>query len=191
VCDFISLEDKCIISPEEELEVYERHENSIDDPRYVQFFMKFVNMAIIDHVERDEIECLDFGSGPEPVLAKLLRRQFDWQVDIYDKYYALEKIYKGNQYDLITSTEVAEHFDNPLRYFKLFKKLLRPDGLLSIMTLFHPSCDDFYNWFYINDPTHISFYSAKTLGVISEIVGLDILYCDDHRYVTFSHACPP
>jgi SAM-dependent methyltransferase len=190
-CDFVSLEEQHIITSEEEFEVYERHENSINDPRYVEFFMKFIDDAIIDHIEPNEIECLDFGSGPEPVLAELLENKFGWQVDIYDKFYSREKVYKDNTYDLITSTEVAEHLDDPLHYFRLFKRLLRPDGLLSIMTLFHPGSNDFANWFYINDPTHISFFSEKTMEVISEIIGLDILYCDNHRYVTFSHACPP
>ncbi|MDW7657383.1 MAG: class I SAM-dependent methyltransferase [Bacillota bacterium] len=149
-------------------------------------------MAIVDHIDTVSVKCLDFGSGPEPVLAELLKREFDWSVDIYDKFYATDRVYEGNIYDLITSTEVAEHLDDPLHYFRLFKELLHQNGVLSIMTLFHPSSiEDFTNWFYINDRSHISFYTPKTMKVIADIVGLDVLYCDENRYITFSHACPP
>lgn len=187
-CDFIFLEDRHLCTPKEELERYKQHENSIDDPVYVEIFMKFINKAVLAYTKKDDIECLDFGSGPQPVLAELLEREFAWSVDIYDKFYATEKVYEGKTYDLITATEVAEHLDDPLHYFKLFKKLLRPEGTLSVMTLFHPGKDDFTGWFYINDPSHIAFYSEKTMETIAAIVGLNILYCDKDRYVTFSHA---
>lgn len=187
-CEFISLEDSFLLTSEEEFDIYERHENSIEDPAYVGFFQSFIENAIVDHMDKEDARCLDFGSGPSPVLAQLLEGQFDWSVDRYDKFYTSEKVYEGNRYDLITSTEVVEHLDDPLHYFRLFKSLLAPDGILSIMTLFHPGNDeDFADWFYPRDPSHISFYTPKTMEVIAEQVGLAILYCDDHRYITLSH----
>lgn len=189
-CDFIFLEEQHLCTTEEEFNRYKRHENSIEDAGYVAIFMKFINKAIVDYVKRDDIKCLDFGSGPQPVLAELLEREFGRSVDIYDKFYASEKVYEGKTYDLITATEVAEHLDDPLYYFQLFKKLLRPEGILSVMTLFHPGKDNFTEWFYINDPCHISFYSTKTMAVIAGIVGFDIRYCDNNSCVTFSHAVP-
>lgn len=191
-CEFIFLEKQFLISPEDEFQIYELHENNIDDPRYVEFFMKFIDAAIVDYMDIEDANCLDFGSGPEPVLAALLSRKFNWSVDLYDKFYASNKVFEGKRYDLITSTEVVEHLNDPVHYFQLFKDLLVPDGIISIMTLFHPANDEkFINWFYINDPSHISFYSPKTMGVIADLVGLNILYCDDTRYITLSNICPP
>ncbi|MDW7658578.1 MAG: class I SAM-dependent methyltransferase [Bacillota bacterium] len=177
------------MSPEKEFAEYENHENSVDDPEYVAYFRRFIDAAIRDYIAPGDIQCLDFGSGPEPVLAKVLERDFGWSVDIYDKFYATPKVYEGRQYDLVTATEVVEHFSDPLHYFRLFKKLLRPDGILSIMTQFHPAeNEDFLNWFYIRDPSHIAFYAPKTMAVIAASLNLSILFCDDQRYITFAHA---
>lgn len=186
-CDFIFLQDEFLISDQEEFQVYQQHENFLGDPQYTAFFMKFVKQAILDYVKKDQPRCLDFGSGPQPVLAHLLEEKFGWSVDIYDKFYAPDKIYQGKVYDLITSTEVVEHLADPLFYFKLFKELLAPQGSLAIMTLFHTTCSEFTEWFYINDPSHIAFYSKKTMQVIAELLDLKLLYCDDHRYVSFGH----
>lgn len=150
--------------------------------------MKFIDGAVAKYVNVENVQCLDFGSGPQPVLAELLEREFGWTVDVYDKFYAPEKVYEGRVYDLITATEVVEHLSDPLQYFKLFKELLQSNGILSVMTLLHPGKDDFITWSYINDPSHISFVSVKTLEVISGIVGLEILYCDNIRYATFSRS---
>ena len=76
----------------------------------------------------------DFGSGPSPVLAELLSSNHGYTMDIYDKFYSPLKIYKNKKYDLVISTEVVEHLDNPIIYFKLFKELLNEQGTLSIMT---------------------------------------------------------
>ncbi len=191
-CDFIFLDDQFVLSPESEFAVYENHENSIDDLKYVAYFKRYIDAAIRDYVAPGDLQCLDFGSGPEPVLARVLERDFGWSVDIYDKFYATSSVYEGREYDLITSTEVVEHFSDPMQYFRLFKKLLRPGGILSIMTLFHPTDnDDFLDWFYIRDPSHIAFYSPKTMAVIAASLDLSVVFCDNRRYITFAQTCPP
>ncbi|HCU08778.1 MAG TPA: class I SAM-dependent methyltransferase [Clostridiales bacterium] len=186
-CEYIFLDDAFRLSPEDEFNEYERHQNSIEDPRYVAFFEGFIKDAIISHTSKKEMRCLDFGSGPSPVLAQLLERKFGWTVDLYDKFYASSEIYRGNTYDLITATEVVEHLNDPMHYFRLFKDLLKPNGILSIMTLFHPKCDaEFMKWYYPRDPSHISFYTPKTMEVIAAHLGFQILFCDDLRYITLS-----
>ncbi len=186
-CDFIFMDDRFILTPEQEISIYENHENSIDDPEYVAYFSRFIEHAILNHKRTENPVCLDFGSGPEPVLAQILRQQFGWQADIYDKFYAADTTYIGKTYDLITSTEVAEHLDDPMHYFRLFKKLLNPGGILAVMTLLHPSDDEaFKRWFYIRDMSHISFYSRRTMQQIAADLDLDIVYCDGHRHITFA-----
>jgi 2-polyprenyl-3-methyl-5-hydroxy-6-metoxy-1,4-benzoquinol methylase len=36
-------------------------------------------------------------------------------MEIYDSYFSPEKVFLGKKYNLITSTEVFEHLDDPLR----------------------------------------------------------------------------
>jgi len=185
LCDFISKQSKWIISEEEEKSIYDTHQNSLEDPRYVDYFRKFLNCAVLKHIEKDSV-VLDFGSGPSPVLAQLLERDYHLKVDIYDYYYSPTKVYESKQYDLITSTEVVEHFLSPLDYFELFVAHLKPGGVLAIMTQFHP-CDDqlFLKWHYIRDLSHIAFYTVTTMIHIAKRVGLEMIYTDHKRYITF------
>ncbi len=184
-CEFISKDERQILPQNEELQLYERHENSIDDPDYVAFFQRFLEDAVFPY-ENGGSKGFDFGSGPSPVLAQLLERYHDYDMDIYDIYYAPEKVYTGKKYDLITCTEVAEHLENPVRYFRLFAALLKPGGILSVMTLFHNNDEeDFTGWYYMRDLTHISFYTPETLRYIAEETGLEMIHTDGVRYATF------
>lgn len=184
-CDFISKDENSIITSDEELRIYNNHNNSIDDPHYVAYFKNFINKAILEYCSPDR-HGFDFGSGPSPVLATILARDYDYFMDIYDKFYSPEKTYIGKKYSLITSTEVVEHLNDPLHYFKLFKELCAENGILSIMTLFHQKNDnEFLKWFYMRDMSHVSFYTPKTMHHIGEKIGLKVIYTDNKRYTTF------
>lgn len=184
-CEFIYKDYDSMISPKDELKIYNYHNNSIDDPSYVSFLKKFLNEAVLDFTNKGK-KGLDFGSGPSPVLSEIMKRDYNWDMEIYDLFYSPEKIYRNKKYDLITSTEVMEHLKNPLDYFVMFKDLLVDNGILAIMTLFHPNnVELFSNWHYIRDKSHISFFSLKTFEYIANIVGLEILYTNSERYITF------
>lgn len=129
---------------------------------------------------------LDFGSGPSPVLAKILERDYGYDMDIYDLFYATEKVYQDRRYDLITSTEVVEHLADPLVFFKFARDHLREDGLLAVMTLFHPEEDEaILKSHYLRDMTHISFFSLKTMETVAALTGLEVVYSDHKRYTAF------
>jgi hypothetical protein len=186
-CDFIFKGEESLISKEEELKIYNRHNNSIDDPHYVAYFKDFIDKTITPHCPNPK-KVLDFGSGPSPVLAMILERDYDFSVDIYDPFYSPEKVYRGKKYDLIVSTEVVEHLKDPLDYSLKFKELLVDDGFLCIMTLFHPNNDEkFKSWRYIGDKSHISFFTLKTMNYIAKKVGLSLVYSDNRRYTVFKN----
>lgn len=185
-CEFISKDANDILDPEDELKIYENHNNSIDDPRYVEYFKKFIDACVIDFIVK-EAKGLDFGSGPSPVLSRILQRDYGIKMDIYDPFYSPQKVYDGKKYDLITSTEVLEHLDDPLSYFRLFRTLLNEKGILAVKTAFHPGCAQrFLDWYYIRDKTHISFYTRKTFADIASVTGMDIIYSDGLEYVVFA-----
>lgn len=185
-CELISLDLSYHPSEQEAFKEYCLHENSSLDPSYVAYFRDFVEASLLPFVGEGR-RALDFGSGPSPVLATLLKEEYGYNCDCYDLYFSPEKVYIDQAYDLITSTEVIEHVDDPLPLFRLFSSLLAPGGILSIMTLLHPENDlEFLRWYYIQERSHISFYSLKTLCQLASFTGLTLLYSDGIRYACFA-----
>ena len=184
-CRFIFKDKADIISLDKELRLYNLHNNSIDDEIYVAYFKNFLNLAVFPYA-KNTAKWLDFGSGPVPVLAQILKRDYNIGADIYDKFYAKEPVYLGRKYDVITSTEVAEHIENPMEYFRMLKELLSDEGILAISTRFHPDEESvFLNWQYIREQSHISFYNKRTMEEIAFRLGFDLVYCDNTNYITF------
>lgn len=186
-CEFISKDQGSYISQAQELDIYNSHQNSIEDKAYVEYFKSFLKDSVF-RFEPTGKYGLDFGSGPSPVLSQILQRDYGYSMDIYDLFYAPEKTYENRSYDLITCTEVIEHLEDPRPYFELFSDLLREDGLLAMMTLFHPKDDPtFLKWHYIRDRSHISFYTPKTLEFLARQVGLKVIHTNHKRHITFAH----
>lgn len=167
VCDFIALQPEFFLDAKAEKARYELHENTIDDQGYVDMFEKFIDYAIKPYAVS---KILDYGSGPGPVLAELLERH-GYEADIYDPFFAARDL-QDSSYDLICSTEVFEHFNNPLETIINVIKLLKPGGYLAVMTMMSPAVESFSGWWYKNDPTHVSFYTAKTFEYIAEKLAL-------------------
>jgi len=184
-CEAISLQDKFIVTQQREKAQYENHNNSFESKGYVEMFEKFLDY-FWQNLDKNATNALDFGSGPGPVLAQILENR-SLHVDIYDKFYQPKKPYKNKKYDLITSTEVFEHLQDPLKILKLLKRHLEKGGQIAIMTLFHDNNEEsFWKWWYRRDPTHILFYTPKTFEVMADMCGLKVIKCDDKRIVVFT-----
>lgn len=182
-CEFIGIETEQHMTFSEERSEYDRHENSIENEGYVAMFKNFLDAAVIPFVT--EGEGLDFGSGPEPVLAQVMERDYEFKMDYYDLHYQPKRLYEEKTYDLIVSTEVMEHLHEPLDIMQILADHLKPGGILAMMTLFHENDNEkFLDWWYRRDVTHIGFFTPKTFEVLAEIVGLKVIYTDDYRYVT-------
>ncbi|MBU1093466.1 MAG: class I SAM-dependent methyltransferase [Firmicutes bacterium] len=181
-CEFIFKDKLHHASQAQELKKYDEHQNNLQDVGYVNFLTDFIQSAVYPYIKEGKV--LDFGSGPTPVLAAILKDQYHFDVDIYDLYYASTKIYENQIYDLITTTEVIEHLSNPIQAFQLFYDHLKPSGILSVMTLFHPkNQEQFFDWHYVRDLTHISFFTLKTMKVIAQNLNFELLDTNDYRYV--------
>lgn len=182
-CGFIGQDRGQLILFEEEREEYDRHENDINNEGYVNFFKRFLDAALIPYARLGD--GLDFGSGPEPVLSQVMARDYGTRPDIYDLHYSPEKVYQGKVYDYIVTTEVIEHVKDPKSVLRMFHQLLKPDGVVAIMTLFHEDDDDlFLKWWYRRDVTHISFFLPRTFDRMAKDIGFKRVYCDDTRYIT-------
>jgi len=178
-CHCIALDPRYYLSLEKENSLYDNHQNSLENEGYVKMFEDFLDYFWNDLTCKEK--ALDFGSGPTPVLAELLRRR-EVQVDYYDKFYQPIQCFENQTYDLITSTEVFEHLDDPVTTLSLLSQHLNPKGVIALMTLFHTNDEAFFlKWWYRRDPTHIMFYTPKTLEVLAQKCGLEVLKTDGKR----------
>lgn len=134
---------------------YDHHENHPDDPAYRRFLDRLAQ-PLIERLTSGS-SGLDYGCGPGPALAQMLRED-GFEMRNYDPIYVPDQQALERQYDFITCTEVVEHFHRPAREFERLTQLLRPKGWLGIMTRFQTDDARFANWHYRRDPTHVVFY---------------------------------
>ena len=185
-CDFIFLNREFILDVEKEKKAYEKHNNSLENEGYVNMFEKFIDEAMEPYIKKSD-EVLEFGSGPGPVLSILLRRR-GYSVDIYDPYFQPNWV-DDKRYDVISSTEVFEHFVDPIKNIELVLSKLKNGGILAVTTMFHPNdFDEFKKWWYPRDLTHISFYNLKTFEYLANKYNLDIVYNNSKNIVVFKRS---
>jgi hypothetical protein len=159
------------LSPDQEAARYRLHQNSLNDAGYVRFLGTAVE-SVRKHVPAGG-RLLDYGSGPAPVLAELLTRE-QYRVAVYDCFFAPDTDL-SQPFDAVVSTETFEHFREPRAELNRITGLLRPGGVLVVMTaLWKPGCD-FARWHYANDATHIVFYSLETFRFIAAAWGLTLV----------------
>ncbi|WP_331775097.1 class I SAM-dependent methyltransferase [Sulfurospirillum sp. 1612] len=181
-CQTIWMDQECFLDDSKEKQQYNQHHNNFESTGYVKMFENFLDYFWSD-LPKDATQALDFGSGPGPVLAEILKRR-GLQADGYDKFFQPEKVYEDKQYDLITCTEVLEHVADPKALLMLFKKHLKNRGIIAIMTLFHTNDSrEFLDWWYHRDPTHITFYTPHSFEVLADMCGLNIIKHDDKRVI--------
>ncbi len=178
-CELISLDPRNLISLREEKERYLEHDNTLENEGYVKMFNDFISRAVNPFVGSPG-QVLDYGCGPEPVLGELLLRM-GFQVEVFDPFFYPQKKLEKESFDLITCTEVLEHISKAADFWGMVFSLLRPGGLLAIMTHFHPDWEEFPGWWYHRDPTHITFYNRRTLDWITENMPFELLYQDNHK----------
>ena len=164
-CLGLFTDPKSRLSPEKEKERYSLHNNDVDDPEYRKFLSKLFD-PLIKKLKK-ESRGLDYGCGPGPALASMLREE-GFAVDIYDPYFFPDESYRDKVYDFITCTEAAEHFYEPQKEFNKLDQVLADKGILGVMTNFYEDTINFEDWYYRKDPTHVVFYAVKTLQCIAE-----------------------
>ena len=164
-CLGLFTDPKSRLSPEKEKERYSLHNNDVDDPEYRKFLSKLFD-PLIKKLKK-ESRGLDYGCGPGPALASMLR-EAGFSVDIYDPYFFPDESYRDKVYDFITCTEAAEHFYEPHREFNKLDRVFANKGILGVMTNFYEDTINFEDWYYRKDPTHVVFYAVKTLQCIAE-----------------------
>ena len=165
-CHATFLDPACRPGPETERAHYLTHDNRLDDPAYRAFLARLAT-PLLDRLGPAPLDGLDYGCGPGPALAHMLR-ETGHRVVVYDPFFADDPEVLNKTYDFITCTETAEHFHDPAAEFDRFDRLLRPGGWLGVMTCFQTDDAAFRDWHYRRDPTHVVFYKRETLEVLAE-----------------------
>lgn len=163
-CGALHLDPAQRLSPELEHAHYLHHQNSPADAGY----RDFLNRLAIPLVERlaPGASGLDYGSGPGPTLSVMLREQ-GFRMKEYDPFFAPDVAPLNDRYDFITCTEVLEHFHAPAEEFKRLVAMLRPGGILAVMTEVLREEQPLEQWRYLRDPTHVVFYRPKCFSWIA------------------------
>ncbi|MBS4540126.1 class I SAM-dependent methyltransferase [Clostridium sp. D2Q-11] len=163
-CDLVFVDKWQQLNKFDELSRYKEHNNDPNDKGYRKFLSRLIK-ELIPYLNEGMLG-LDYGCGPVPALSMIMRNK-RYNMKIYDPYFYRRKRVLNERFDFITSSEVIEHFNNPYGEFIRLNKLLKKNGYLAIMTNLLNDKENFKNWHYKNDLTHISFYSKETMRWIA------------------------
>lgn len=168
-CNLIAVPTEFHLSIADEKSVYDLHENSPSDDGYRHFLNRLfepINEIVSKEFGRSS-HGLDFGSGPGPTLSRMFE-EAGYSMQIYDPFYANNESVLNQQYDFVTATEVVEHFRQPSKDLQKLWALVKPGGVLGLMTKLALDQDAFSRWHYKNDPTHVAFYSRETFAWLAQ-----------------------
>ncbi len=164
-CHLVFVPEAFHLSPKEEKAIYDFHENNPEDPGY-RAFLSRLTTPLIDSLQSGD-RGLDFGCGPGPAIAPMLQ-EHGIDVSNYDPFYANDARLLEHHYDFVTATEVVEHLRHPSIVFDQLFGLLKPGGILGLMTKTIPELNRFSDWHYTRDLTHIAFYHERTMMYLAD-----------------------
>jgi SAM-dependent methyltransferase len=147
---------------------YATHRNAVDDPGYRGFLDRLA--APLTERLAPGARGLDYGCGPAPALAQMLRER-GFRTAVWDPIFAPDPAPLGVRYEFVTCTETAEHFFDPARALERIDALLLPGGLLGLMTQTWSEETRWDRWRYARDPTHVCFYRLETFRWIAARFG--------------------
>jgi len=176
-CDFIFMNPSERMTAMEEKARYDLHTETGSDG-HIAFLQPLVDF-VTKHLEKMPIEkahlkVLDYGCGSKAFLSGLMALK-DIPVTNYDLFYFPDQDVFRRNYHAITATEVWEHLYNPREEIARLASVLKPGGILAVMTSGHKGEGAFHDWHYRRDLTHVSFYSEKTMRSIATELNLTLV----------------
>lgn len=159
-----------------EKQEYDLHQNLDSDLGYQRFLSKLTDP--LTEVLAQGATGLDYGCGPNPVLAKMLNSR-GFTTRYFDPIYFPATEPLTDRYDFISCSEAIEHFHQPAKEWRHWMTMLRNHGWLGIMTKRVINAQRFAHWHYKNDITHVSFFSSATFDWLAQRDGLTLKYVGD------------
>ena len=170
-CSLVFVSPEYHLSAAEEKARYDLHQNDASGKGYVQWLRNLFQP--LEKQLEPGAEGIDFGCGPGPVLSRLVR-EADYPCEDYDPFYANDPALLERQYDFLACSEVIEHCSNPRKALELFLKLVKPGGVIGIMTQLVRDRQAFAKWHYIDDETHVCFFSRETFQWLENQYGIRV-----------------
>lgn len=169
-CSLVFVPRDDLLSEKSEKERYEAHQNDEEDQGYQNYLGQIVET--INPFLPPQSLGLDFGCGKTLLLEKLLEEKGHF-TESYDVFFRPdEKVLKAS-YDFIVLSEVIEHLRAPHDEMKKIRAMLKSSGQLFIKTKVLPSTkENFSNWFYKRDTTHVQFFSGKSFLELARLLEL-------------------
>lgn len=173
-CGYVGLLRRDFPSRAAERARYLAHRNDPADAGYRGFLEAFLGRVLAPGLDPGA-RVLDYGSGPRPALAEILREKGFSRVSAYDPYFAPGSAWRRRSYDLVLVHEVAEHLREPGRSLRALAGRLAPGGRLAIRTRFPPEgAEAFSSWWYREDETHLGFFATGSLRALAAAAGLEV-----------------
>jgi hypothetical protein len=150
---------------------YAEHNNVPTDPGYRDFLDRLL-LPLCARLKPGD-EGLDYGCGPGPTASVMLSER-GFPTRGYDPYFFPDEALLSRRYEFLVCTEVLEHLRRPGEDLARLDALLKPGGLLGVMTGVLEDDAAFEGWWYRRDFTHIGFYRPETLDWIARRRGWEL-----------------
>ncbi len=180
-CGLVFIPQRFHLSPAEEMKRYALHENTADNPSYIEYLTNIADDAL--RFSNGAKSALDFGSGENQVLTEILAGK-GIACEAHDPAYGFSVAH--GQFDIVFAVEVLEHFRNPAQEIALISRLVKPSGTVYVRTRFCDGITDFSSWWYAKDRTHIRFYAIKTMRRIAAILGKNLVWTNNKDVAVFT-----
>ena len=164
-CELVFVPSDFHLTLSQQRDRYLEHNNDPMDSEY-RAFLSRLRDPLLPLLKEGDVG-LDFGCGPGPALAQMLRES-GYKMDLYDPLFWDDNSALEKSYDFVTCTETIEHFSNPASDFALLDSVVKDEGVLGVMTSILYKEVIFEDWYYKLDPTHVSFYTPSTMEWISK-----------------------
>lgn len=174
-CDSIQMDPASMLNTKDEKARYDQHNNDVFDLGYQRFVRPIINYIKGNFSPEDK--GLDFGAGPGPVIAKVLKEN-DYQIALYDPHFYPHVELLKKTYDYIFACEVIEHFNDPKHAFDTLYHMSNTNTQWIFMTALYDDSIDFSQWHYKNDETHVIFYTKKTIDYIKTLYKWQHIHID-------------
>jgi hypothetical protein len=168
-CGLVFVPESQWTSVDDERARYAHHDNTPANEGYVRFLGEVAD--VVCGLVGAGACILDFGSGQAAVLAALLRER-GRDCTAYDPLYGIGPDALAGRYEVIVLCEVIEHLRDLRSELTRLGGCLCPGGRVVVRTRCYPSLAELPSWWYARDPTHINFFTERTLEVAAGLVGL-------------------
>ncbi|RZA08441.1 MAG: class I SAM-dependent methyltransferase [Proteobacteria bacterium] len=184
ICDLVWMNPAQRPAPEAELNRYLEHRNLIDDIAYLEYLARLAKpvCALISPEAKEKARGLDYGCGPSEGM-RVVCEALGLRVTSYDPYFFPRTDLAPGSFQVLLCSEAAEHFFDPAKEFARIDSLVEKGGILGFSTGLVRGREEFLNWSYRRDPTHVIFFSEACVNWLSAKFGWQLLQLEGPRFI--------